>query len=274
VGPVQEEVIKQLERREDDFDGWLMLADLYANNFNDIGEAEQTILEICDQPRTTPGQQAVALHKLADWYLKLRCDPDAARRALGVIVNRMPGTHLARMAQLRSAQLPLTAEELREQQLNKPVFLPALHDPLDDGKGKSEGGTIADPVVAKQRAATLEARLKVSPDDPAPREELARLFAGDLGKPEAAIAQVIKLLTLPDQPLEKRAGWVGLLATWQIEGLKDVAAGRETLRQIIREFPGTSTAFAAQRRLLHLDAEAKMRNARKPPPIPRIRIDV
>jgi hypothetical protein len=268
----EEEVIKQLELREDDFEGWLMLADLYANNFHDIGEAEQTILEICDQPRTTPSQVAVALHKLADWYLKLKSDPDAARRALGVIMNRLPGTHLARMAQLRIDQLPRTSEELREQQTNKPVFLPALHDPLDDGKNAP--AQEIDLATARRREAQLQARIKQGPEDPAPREELARLYAGDLGKPDVAIAQAQCLLALPHQSPEKRAGWMGLIATWQIEGLKDVPVGQETLRQIIREFPQTSTAFAAQRRLLHLSAEEKMRNARKPPPIPRIRIDV
>jgi len=249
-----------------------MLADLYANHFNDIVEAEQTILEICDQPRTTPGQLSIALHKLADWYLKLKGDPDAARRALEVIVNRQPGTHLARMAQLRAAQLPRTAEEFREQQLNKPVHLPALHDPLDDGRG--EPALVVDLAAARQRAVQLEARVKSSPHDPEPREELARLCASALGKPEAAIAHVEQLLALPDQPPGKRAGWVAMIATCQIEGLKDRAAGCETLRQIIREFPQSPTAFAAQRRLLHLDQEEKMQKARKPPPIPRIRIEI
>lgn len=268
----EEEVIKQLERREDDFEGWLMLADLYANHFDDIAEAEQTILEICDQPRTTPGQLSVALHKLADWYLKLKGDPEAARRALGVIGNRLPGTHLARMAQLRAVQLPRTAEEFREQQMNKPVHLPALHDPLDDGKG--EPVSVIDPAVAKQRAAQLEARVKDQPADPAPREELARWYAGALGRPEAAIAQAELLLALPEQPPERRAGWMALIATWQIEGLQDQATGGETLRRIIREFPGTPTAFAAQRRLLYLEQEEIMRQNRKPPPLPRIRIEL
>ena len=267
----EEEVIKQLERREDDFDGWLMLADLYANHFNDIPEAEQTILEICDQPRTTPAQQSIALHKLADWYLKLNGDPEAARRALGVIANRLPGTHLARMAELRAAQLPRTAEEFREQQINRPVHLPVLHDPLDDGKGVP--ANLMDPAAARHRAAQLEARVKAQPADPGPREELARLCAGALGRPDAAITHVEQLLGLPDQSPEKRAAWVALIATWQIEGLKDRATGCETLRRIIREFPETPTAFAAQRRLLHLSQEEKMRTAPKPPPIPRIRVE-
>jgi hypothetical protein len=129
-------------------------------------------------------------------------------------------------------------------------------------------------VVARHRAAHLAARVKAQPADPGPREELARLCAGALGKPDAAIAHLEQLLVLPDQLPEKRAGWVAMIATWQIEGLKDRAAGCETLRRIIREFPQTPTAFAAQRRLLHLDQEEKLRQARKPPPIPRIRIEM
>jgi len=48
------EIIRELEKCEDDFDGWMMLAELYAKHFNDLAEAERTVLEICDQPRTTP----------------------------------------------------------------------------------------------------------------------------------------------------------------------------------------------------------------------------
>src|SRR5262249_17477626 len=103
------EIIRELEKHEDDFEGWLMMAELYANHFNDLAEAEQTILEICEQPRTTPTQLSIALHRLADWQLTRANDPDAARRALQMVSDRLPGTHLARMAQLRRNQLPDTA---------------------------------------------------------------------------------------------------------------------------------------------------------------------
>ena len=266
------EVIRQLEKREDDFEGWMMLAELYANQFNHLEAAEQTILEICDQPRTNPSQLSQALHRLADWHLKLREDPDAARRALEVIVSRLPGSHLARMAQTRAAQLPRTAEEWREQHANKPVHLPALHDPLGEAAGAPPT-----PVAVKQataRAAQLTARLKLQPDDLPSRDELARLLAGPLNQPLAAIAQVERLLSEPDPPPEKIADWLSLIAVWQLEGLHDLAAGRATLQRLIREHPKTSTAFAAQRRLQHLDTEEKVRiaDANKPPPL-RIRVD-
>src|SRR5205823_4110491 len=82
------DVISELEKCEDDFEGWIMLAELYAMRFNDLPEAEQTILEICDQPKTTASQIAVALNRLADWQLKIAMDPEAARRALLTICER------------------------------------------------------------------------------------------------------------------------------------------------------------------------------------------
>ena len=114
------EIIRELEKCEDDFEGWMMLAELYANQFNDLPEAEQTILEICDQPRTTPSQLSIALHRLADWQLQRAGNPAAARRALQMICHRLPGTHLAHMAQLRINQLPASAAELRQQQQAAP----------------------------------------------------------------------------------------------------------------------------------------------------------
>jgi tetratricopeptide (TPR) repeat protein len=267
------EVIRQLEKREDDFEGWMMLADLYANHFGNLDEAEQTILEICDQPRTNASQVSVALHRLADWHLKLRGDPDAARRALEVIVSRQPGSHLARMAQARAAQLPRTAEEWREQHENKPMHLPAIHDPRDEVPPVPASHFAAK--AAADRAAKLAARLKTQPGDQATREELARLLGGSLNQPHAAIVHVQALLDQPDAPPEKAADWLGLIAMWQLEQLHDLEAGRETLRRVIREHPRSPTAQAAQRRLQLLETDERLRAAQavKPPPI-RIRVDL
>jgi len=95
--------------------------------------------------------------------LKYNEDPDAARRALEVIRSRMPGTHLARMAEYRMAQIPNSVEELREQQINKPVYLPALHDPLD--QEKTDSMPVATPTEAIQRAVQLDKRLEADPAD-------------------------------------------------------------------------------------------------------------
>jgi hypothetical protein len=245
------EIIRELEKSENDFEGWLMLAELYANHFRDLREAEQTILEICDQPKVTPSQLAVALHRLADWHLKLASDPDAARRALQIICDRLPGSHLARMAQLRSSQLPATADELRDQQSVKPIPLPALHDPLDDARAPLP------PQIPEQealeQAKNCVAQLTRNPNNVPAREKLARLFADHLHQPDRGLEQVGLLLGLPEQPDAKRAEWLALSAMWQLRYRQDTASGRALLEQLLREFPNSPQSFAARRRLQSLD---------------------
>jgi len=252
------EIIRQLEKWENDANGWLMLAELYAKNFQDLPEAEQIVLEICDQPDATPSQISVALHKLADWHLKLAYDPDAARRALQVICDRFPGTHLARMAELRSAQLPLTAAELREQRGAQAVPMPALS--FDENPLEGEP-----PLEARKAAALaneLSVRLTHNPDDIAARERLARVLAGQLGKTDLAIDQIELLLGMHDPSDCKRAEWLGLIAAWQLKFNHDPETARQIMERVVSEFPNSPQAIAARRRLNLMAMEQKVQQLR------------
>lgn len=244
-------IIQELEKREDDVEGWMMLAELYANNFNDLAEAERTIMELCDQPKLTPPQLSVALHRLADWQLKLARDPDAARRSLQVICDRLPGTHLARMAHLRMGQLPKTVEELREQQEARPIPLPALGDHLDQDVVEM------DPKTASRIANDCVERLKQDPNHILAREKLARIYTEGLHRMDLGQEQILLLLNLPGQPDVKRAEWLGLLAAWHIRYRQDPATARGYLERLLQEFPNAPQAFAARRRLELLDREER-----------------
>src|SRR2546425_7077142 len=78
----EREVLQELEKCEDNVEGWMMLADLYANHFNDLPEADRTIRELCGQPNVIAIQISLALHRLVDWHLNLAGDPARARNAL------------------------------------------------------------------------------------------------------------------------------------------------------------------------------------------------
>jgi hypothetical protein len=247
-------IIQELEKCEDDFEGWMMLADLYANQFHDMSEAEQTVLEICDQPRTSPSQISIALHRLADWYLKLSQDPDAARRALQTICDRLPGTHLARMAQLRLNQLPQTVQDLREQQVAAPIPLPALGDQLDE---PAPIDMEMDRHKAAEMANACAQRLQLDPNNVQAREKFARILTERLYKPDLGIEQLTLLLNMPDQPEPKRADWLGTIAAWHIRYRQDVDTGRNLLERVVREFPNSPQALAARRRIRLIDAELR-----------------
>lgn len=263
------EIIHQLEKAEDDFDGWMMLAELYARNFNDLAEAEQAVMGICDHPKTTPSQLSMALQRLADWQLNLACDPDAARRSLQMICDRLPGTHLARMSQLRLEQLPLTAEDLREQRAAQPVPLPALGENLEQPPERAEAGPERD--LATKEANKCVQALRQNPNNLAVRERLARLFAEHLEQPGRGIEQLRLLLTVPDAPPEKQAHWLSQIAAWQIKFLGDLGSGRETLQRLVQEFPHSPEALAGRHRLEQMAAEAKQA-AVVLPRIPPIRV--
>lgn len=265
------EIIRQLENAENDFNGWMLLAELYATQFKDLHEAEQIVLEVCDQPNATPPQVSMALHKLADWHLKITCDPDAARRALQVVCDRFPRSHLARMAHLRLTQLPRTSEELREQRVAQPVPLPALGDSLDEGP--DETGPALDSKQAAALANQLSERLTHNPNDITVRERLARVLAQRLGKVDPAIEQIELLLGMAETEDNRRAEWLGLIAAWQLKYKHNSDTARQIMEQLIREFPNSPQALAARRRLALMAAGQKLQQLRSSRPAFKIVLD-
>ncbi len=254
-------VIEQLEKREEDFDGWMMLAELYANHFGDLAGAERLIRESCAQPATTPSQFAVAFHRLADWQLKIASDPPSARNSLEEICRRHPKSHLDHMARLRMDQLPATREELLEQRQARPVHLPALSC-ASEAETTPPTGPTPTSAQAAARANQCVAKLKQNPDNLQAREELARIFTEQLNKVDLGIEQLELLLGIKEKPEDKAAEWMALLGAWQIKYRRDADAGRRTLEQLLCQYPRSPQAFAAQRRLNLMDVETRLRTAR------------
>lgn len=250
----EKEVIRELEEFEEDFDGWMMLAELYATQFDDLPGADQTVRDLCAQPKTTPVQISIALHRLADWQLKYGRDPVSARAALEEICARMPGTHLERMARQRVNQLPATREELEAREAGKPVHLPHIPD---------ESETLAFRALSREQALAeaghaVEA-LQKNPDDVAAREEFARVLADNLGEAGTAMDQIELLLAMPNQPVEKRGHWLLLLASWHLRHQNDPDRARLLYEEVVRDFEATPSAFAAQRRLHLLNMQQRIR---------------
>jgi hypothetical protein len=161
-------IIAELEKSETDFNGWMMLAELYASQFHDLEEAERTIYDLCCEPQTTLPEVSIALHKLADWQLHYGRNPAAARRALEDLCLRMPDTHLSAMAQNRIKQLPADRDELARQ--NEPhTFKMAAPVEYFSPAPKSDQSP-ADTSKAQGTADELVAKLTADPDDVAARE--------------------------------------------------------------------------------------------------------
>jgi hypothetical protein len=99
------EIIRQLEKREEDFEGWMLLAGVYAQHFGDLAQAERTVREVCGQPSITRAQYCAALMQLGEWHLQLRFDASAARAVWSEICKRFPHTEFADTARRRIERL-------------------------------------------------------------------------------------------------------------------------------------------------------------------------
>lgn len=264
------EVIKQLEQCESDFNGWMMLAELYAVQFNDLKQAVQTVSDLCEQPDITPSDACVALHRLADWYLQMHNDPQGARRCMEAISKRYPNTHLDKMARLRLNRIPQTAEEWIEQQRNRPLPLPTRHDELPE-KDELDAAGIE---LIRQHANSLSQQLSQDPNNVLVREEFARTLAR-LGELQPAIDQVDLLLDMEGQLATRRAEWMSLKAAWLLKLSPGHPEVLNLSRRIIQEFPHSAQAVAAQRRIFLVEEQARMdhHGPRKKRPRIVIRLD-
>jgi len=249
------EVISELEKHENDFDGWLMLADLYATHFGDLPAADRTVHEMCQDPNVTVSQISVALNRLADWYLKIGQDPESARRSLEEICRRLPNTHLEHMARLRLKSIPRSKQDLLDQEKVHTVKMPTLikiSESTNDVHAES-----LPPDLAAAQANQYTEKLKRNPNDIPSREALAKLLAEQLGKVDLALEQMELLLDMPQKTEKQAAAWLNLMAVWQMRFHHDAKAAQKLWERLLEDYPNTVDAFTAQRRLAFLKQEIK-----------------
>lgn len=249
------EVINQLEKSPEDFEGWMMLAELYASQYHDLREAGLVVRQLCNQPNVTELQISMALNQLADWHLKFESDPVAARRALELICHKLPDTHAARMARLRMRQLPRTRKQYEEGRKRPAIALPA-HERADGEQG-FYGVPIINEEESQKLAERLQKRLNEDPADVSARERLAVVCATHFQEAGQAIKHLNYLLEHAAPSQKKEVEWLNLLATWQLKYNNDLGSARAALEQIVRKFPKTLDAFNAQRRLHVLELESR-----------------
>lgn len=277
------EIIRELEECENDFEGWMLLAEIYAVHFKDLPTAEKTVCDLCDDPNTNPAQFGIALNRLADWHLKIDNNPQNARWALQKLCEKLPGTHIARMAQARMNQLPATREEwVKLQQHGHTHVLRKVEEQLPLTSDESHGSdqvvqspqghvvkldrprpTPTSRELAEAEAARCVEQLKQNPNDVMARERFAALLAESLAQPDTAIDQLDLLLAIPNQPENLRAQWLTRQAEWHLRYRNDADAARAAFQRVISEVPQSQAAFDAQRRLYMMQVQDSVKLKRR-----------
>lgn len=245
---------KELEKFPTDIEGQLLLADIQAENLNDLPGAAITIERICNQTNHTPGNIAMSLMMLADWYLKLNQDRNAARETLQRIIDLMPDSEMSVLASQRIASLATTEHLLAAHDRKKFAVVEGVQD-----LGLLNLKTPSAPadVDATKQAAELVEHLQLHPLDAEAREKLAVIYADHYKRMDLAVDQLEQLIVHPNQPSKRVIHWLNLLADLQIRHAANYDTVRATVQRIIDLFPKSGAAEVAASRITHLRLELK-----------------
>jgi len=245
---------EELRKFPNDFTGRMLLAEIQAENLNDLQAAETTVHRFCAQPKHSPANMAFALNSLADWHLKFAQDRDAALRALEKIIELLPDSEFERTAANRIAHLATTEQLV---QAREPATLKMKPGVEYLGLLKSQGHLLPKEKGLKQEAAELVAHLDAHPLDREARERLAVIYAREYGRLDFATDQIEQLVALPSESPKHVARWLNLLADLQIELTGKPELAEATLRRIVDLFPNQSQAQMALDRITSIGLELK-----------------
>jgi tetratricopeptide (TPR) repeat protein len=245
---------EQLQKFPGDFAGQMMIAEMHAENLNDLQAAELAIHRLCEQKNHPPSSIAFALNSLADWQLKYAQDRDAAAAALEEIIRLVPDSEFARAAGNRIAHLTSREQLLRARNPEK-IKMPHGVEYL--GLLKDQSHLLPKQQEFKAEAADLVAHLDNHPLDQEARERLAVIYARDYGRLDLATEQLEQLIASPGESPRHVARWLNLLADLQVHCTGSIEGAEETLQRIVELFPNQSQAELARQRLLSLPLELK-----------------
>ncbi len=246
---------EQLAKFSADFEGVLLLANIQAEDINDLPGAEITLNNFCNSPKAPARQVVAALTQLADWHLKKAADADSARAALRQIIARFPETEFALRAEQRLAHLGGAEKIILAQHDRQAMSVPegVKNIGLLDSTEFLRPQEIA---PGKLAAAHLK-HLQQHPHDSEVREKLATIYARDFKRLDLATLELERLIAEKRHSAKQIAGWLNLLANFQIELGADVATVTATLQKIVDDFPSSPAAEITQRRLARINRELK-----------------
>jgi outer membrane protein assembly factor BamD (BamD/ComL family) len=249
------EIHKQLERFSEDYEGWMLMAEVYGDHLKDNSGAQSCVEELL---RHKGGHNekniAFALNRSADWHLALAASRESARQSLERIARLYPDSEYAHNAAQRIAHL--TSDKMLADQRERPRIALARHDAHIGlgGELAQPREKIADPAA---RASELVEHLNHYPQDAEAREELARIYAEHYARLELASDQLEQLISTPGASQKHVTHYLNTLADFHLRHGGTRQAAEASLRRVMDLFPNTAAAANAEKRLAYIEIELK-----------------
>jgi tetratricopeptide (TPR) repeat protein len=248
-----EAIDAELEKFPNDMQGFLLRAEVQAEDMRDLPAAQATIEALLGQEGHEPKNLAFALNRLADWHLKFHSDGDAAKKCLEWILQLSPGTEMAYLAGQRLAHLNPARHE--DQKTTRTIVMERHEEKLGlnpEFKGFQLPKEDPDAILA----AHIE-RLEKNPSDNEARERLAVFYAEQYQRMDMAQDQFEQMLAQPGVPMKIICRWLHLLADLYIKNAQDVVSACKCLERILALYPDSPEAEKTKKRLMMIQREFK-----------------
>ena len=244
------EIRKQLSNFPEDFEGWMLLAEVQFKNLNDLPAASETIEHILTFPQLAPKNVAFALTQLAEWHLHF-ANGESARACFERIIERLPDTEESHIAIQRIAHIA-SPEHMAEMQEPRVIVVPHSEERI--------GLRTTPPPAPVEQTPTQIAQkyvehLREHPLDNEVREKLAVVYATDFKRMDLASAELEQLIATPNQTQKNVAHWLNMLADFHIRLTNNADLARQTLQRIIDLYPKSAVAMNATSRISQLKLE-------------------
>lgn len=242
----------QLIKFPNDFEGQMLLAEIEAQDLNDLRAASIAVERFVRQSGHAVTNIAFALSSMADWHMKYAQDREAAEACFERMIELLPNTEWELRAKQRIAHLGST-DMLLGQEARRQIHLTHIEgDPGLDG-----GKSIIRPVEedAGAQAAQYVKHLEQFPLDTEIRERLAEIYASHFQRLDLATEQLEQLIQYPNQPYRQVVKWLNLLADFQVKHGGTYEGARGVLQRIVDLNPKAGAASLAQNRMELLKLE-------------------
>ncbi len=243
----------QLERYPNDHAGIVLLATIQADDLKDLAAAEETILTYVHNAKPEGPRATAALSLLADFHLKHAQDPASAHSCLQKIIDLFPDTEHSSMASQRISRLP-TAENLASNAA--PALIELKHVPIKVGLQRPAAPTaLTDEVREEDEIQQCQSALEAHPLDFDMRERLVQLLAARRRDLEGAHREIEFMIRQPTANPRQIKRWLNMHVDLETKYGVYSPQIEEPLRRLIRRYPGSAAAEAAQARLAGVRGE-------------------
>ena len=248
-----EEAQVQLAKFKNDFDCYMMIASIQAEDMGNLPIAQSLLESLIENNKKLERKQvSYALNSLADWQLKYGKDPEAAKVTLQKIIEKYPDTRASQSAESRIAHMASKESLEASDKPKEGKVMPKFERDLGLKGKKLQMEDLVQKVDPNEQTDQYLAHLEAHPNDWDTREKLAAHYIEHYQNVPCAVEELEILIKSKLAGKEDKCRWLHQIADWHTKIANDQESAKAALQRIVDKYPGSAHATRAEQAIQYL----------------------